>query len=689
MGKKVVSAILISFFLFPFFLHAEQLSPKDLPERYKKWLEEEVVYIMAPIEREVFLKLESDRERDLFQEAFWKHRDPTPGTPENEFKKEHYQRINYANHFFGRGTPKPGWKTDRGRVYIILGEPIDIQRFEGKSMVYPSEVWFYQGLTKFGLPPGFNIVFFQEGSLGEFRLYSPLKDGPQALMTSYWGDPADYLEAYDMLRELEPDLAQVSLTLIPGDGGAGAIGRPSLASDLLLQKVETTAIRQIEEKYAKKFLEYKDIVEVEYTANYIDSDSLVKVIKDRSGYYFVHYAIEPAKLSVGQYENKYYANLKLNGTVSNLEGKNIYQFEKNISLDLDDERIKSIMRQPLLIQDMFPLIPGNYKLSILVKNETSKEFTSLERNLVIPHDEEAIQMTSLILGYKIKKSTPQQNRLRPFQAGEYQIYFQANRVFLRDDSLIIVFQIHGSSWRLKETGEVKFTFLKGGEEFLSRERKVAEYQDLPNILEQFDLSQFPPAHYRIQVSLFVDGQEVLFESEEFDITHLRAIARPWVYSKISPDTQDPLHFYLIGIQLFNSGNIAEARVNLEKAFYKKPDSVDFALRLAQTYIVLNEYKKVESVLLPFINQPQPPQYEAFFMMGKAYQNLGELSKAIDLFDKAITHYGLNIHLLNAIGECYFQLGEPGEALAAWQKSLEINPNQPQIKKNVEALKKKK
>ncbi len=306
-------------------------------------------------------------------------------------------------------------------------------------MIYPTVVWFYQGLTKFGLPPGFHLVFFQQGSIGEFKLYSPLNDGPQALMTSYWGDPTDYYMAYNELREMEPELAQVSLSLIPGEGGAYAIGRPSLSSDLLIQRVETTAIRQIEERYAQKFLEYKDIVEVEYTANYIDSDSLVKVIKDRSGFYFVHYAIEPEKLSVGQYENKYYANLKLNGTVSNLEGKNIYQFEKAISFDLDEEGIKSIRRQPLLIQDMFPLIPGNYKLSILVKNETSKEFTSLERNRVIPQDEEALQMTSLILGYKIKKSTPQHNRLRPFQAGAYQVYFQANRVLLREDNLIIVF----------------------------------------------------------------------------------------------------------------------------------------------------------------------------------------------------------------------------------------------------------
>jgi len=79
----------------------------------------------------------------------------------------------------------------------------------------------------------------------------------------------------------------------------------------------------------------------------------------------------------------------------------------------------------------------------------------------------------------------------------------------------------------------------------------------------------------------------------------------------------------------------------------------------------------------------------FFMMGKAYQSLGELSKAIDVLDKAISHYGININLLNTIGECYFQLGEPEAALAAWQKSLEINQNQPQIKKSVEALKEKK
>jgi len=107
----------------------------------------------------------------------------------------------------------------------------------------------------------------------------------------------DYLEAYKQLREFEPDLAQVSLSLIPGEGNVYA-GRPSLSSDLLVQRVETVPERQMKDRYAQKFLEYKDIVEVEYSANYIESLSSIKVIKDPSGLYFVHYAVEPERLSV-------------------------------------------------------------------------------------------------------------------------------------------------------------------------------------------------------------------------------------------------------------------------------------------------------------------------------------------------------------------------------------------------------
>ncbi|MDH5385505.1 MAG: GWxTD domain-containing protein, partial [Candidatus Aminicenantes bacterium] len=82
----------------------------NLPPAYEKWLNEEVVYIITPREKEVFLKLQTDRERDLFIEAFWSQRDILHSTPKGESKKEHYRRLNYVDHFFGRGTPKPGWR---------------------------------------------------------------------------------------------------------------------------------------------------------------------------------------------------------------------------------------------------------------------------------------------------------------------------------------------------------------------------------------------------------------------------------------------------------------------------------------------------------------------------------------------------------------------------------------------------
>lgn len=94
---------------------AGQQKPKPaLSPTYQNWLNNEVAYIITAKEQDVFLALQTDKERDIFIDAFWKQRDPTPGTPENEFKQEHYRRIAYANQYYGRETARPGWQTDRG-----------------------------------------------------------------------------------------------------------------------------------------------------------------------------------------------------------------------------------------------------------------------------------------------------------------------------------------------------------------------------------------------------------------------------------------------------------------------------------------------------------------------------------------------------------------------------------------------
>lgn len=664
----------------------QKAAKPKLPDTYKRWLEEEVVYIITATEREVFLKLQSDRERDLFIEAFWRQRDPTPGSEENEFKTEHFRRVAHANRYYGRDAPRPGWRTDRGRFYIILGEPRDIQRFEGKSQTYDAEVWFYQGKTDLGLPSAFNLVFFREGGHGEFRLYSPVGHGPQALMTGYYG--TDYAEAYERLYELEPDLARTSVSLIPGETDTMS-GRPSMASDILIQRVESAPARAVESKYAQKFLQYKDVVEVEYTANYLSSDSLIKVFRDPSGLYFVHYAVEPRRLSVNEYEGKYYTTLKVNGRVTAAEGRLVHQFDKTVALNLTAEEMADAGRVPFDFQDLFPLVGGDYELSVLIKNEASKEFTSVEQALRIPQAGPAVQMTQPLLGYKAVRLEPAQRRMKAFRVGPYQIQCQPGRTFAKQETLVVAFQLNNLSDEAAASGLVGIDVLKDGQAVRSVRRKPAECPDLPNVVEEIALADLQPAHYAVRVSFSSGGAEIVAAEEEFDLSFAEALPRPWTSTRVLPDPSDPVYAEIVGAQLFNLGRFQEARVYLERAFQKKPGSEDTAGSLARVHLALDDPAAAARDLEPFLGAEKPAKYETHVLAAEALKRTGRFERAVELLDKAIAHYGVNAVLLNSIAECYQGLGRIKEALAAFERSLELSPDQPAVRKRVEELKAKK
>ena len=658
-------------------------APK-LPEKYKKWLEQEVVYIITPTEREIFLKLKTDRERDLFIEAFWKHRDPIPETEENEFKIEHYKRIEYANKYFGREAAKPGWMTDRGRMYIILGPPNDIQHIDGKSEIYNCEIWFYQGKQEMGLPPGFNLLFYQEKGTGEMRLYSPTSDGPQALLTSYWGDPADYTTAYSNLREVDPNLANISLSLIPGEENV-SMGRPSLSSDLLLRQIEQTPQKMVADRYARKFFEYKDIIDVDYSVNYIDSDSLVRVLKDPSGLYFIHYDIEPSRLSVNQYDNQYATNFKVNGLLSTIDGKMVYQFEKTFPVKLTAAQFKERQHLPLAIYDVLPCVPGEYKLSVLVKNEASKEFTSLEQTIRIP-EKIQIEMTTPILAYRVSPSESTEGKIKAFLLGGQQLYLQASRVFTSRDQLVVALQIFGLTPELKNKASLRYQFFKESQLFKEETYPVSELGTLPDLIKVFSLADFSPAHYFLNITLLIDGQEKLTVKDEFDLTYLETLPRPWVLSRILPPASDPYYGWILGNQLYNLGRLTEARTVLEAAMAKAPGNQDLAMELARVYVGLKDYEKAAKILDSFVMAEQGVRYETYLVAAQAFFNIGQYEKALNTLDKAVAQHGTDIQLLDLIGDCYLKLGKKEEALAVWQKSLEINPEQPEVKKKIQAVK---
>src|SRR6266581_7816899 len=152
---------------------------QELSKPYKKWLDEDVVYIITDEERAAFRQLSNDEERDNFIEAFWQRRDPTPDTEENEYKEEHYQRIAYANEHFAAGVQ--GWRTDRGRMYIMYGKPDEIESHPsggtyerpmeeggGETSTFPFEQWRYRYIE--GIGQEVIIEFVDTCMCGEYHM---------------------------------------------------------------------------------------------------------------------------------------------------------------------------------------------------------------------------------------------------------------------------------------------------------------------------------------------------------------------------------------------------------------------------------------------------------------------------------------------------------------------------------------
>src|SRR5213594_1201530 len=168
--------LLVVAVLWPALLSAQKDSAKS---HFDKWLKEDVAYIITPEERSVFEKLTTDEERETFIEQFWTRRDPTPGSAANEFKEEHYRRIQYANEHYAAGFP--GWRTDRGRIYITFGPPDETRSnptggtytrelYEGggTTQTYPFEVWWYRHLQ--GVGDDIEIEFVDRLDSGNSRI---------------------------------------------------------------------------------------------------------------------------------------------------------------------------------------------------------------------------------------------------------------------------------------------------------------------------------------------------------------------------------------------------------------------------------------------------------------------------------------------------------------------------------------
>ena len=652
-----------------------------LPEKYQKWLSEEVVYIITAVEKHVFLQLKDDREREAFITAFWRQRNPNPNAPQNEFKTEHYRRIQYANHWFGRESPAPGWRCDMGRIYILLGEPNHIEKFENESDVYPTIIWNYQGKPGTGLPGDFNVVFFKKDGVGEYELYSPVKNGPQQLIPNYEGDMTNYGDAYVKLLNLQPDVANTSLSLIPGEPVTGS---PSIPSELLIrQKIPQVPEKTVSSSYAEKLLRYKDVVEVEYTSAYIDSECALNVIHDPMGLFFVHYLIEPKILTMEASGGHFYTTLEIWGTVSDEAGNVILQINKILPIDLNQQRMDNIKDKLFSFQDSFPLIPGKYHCNILLKNRTSKEFTSMEKEFIIPVGRTPM-ITVPILANRVSRNSAPAGTKKAYLINDTQLLISPRNDFASRDTLTIFFQVLNLDPRDIEKSVVVYDLFRKEEKLKTWEKPLKGYGDLLGIQESFPLQDLSPSYYRLHITI-QNGQKIplLVENGDFYISPLSVLPRPWVASLPVPASDFPQILQMIGNEYSNKKDYDQAQHYLSEASAKSPDSAKIAFDYCQVLLLTRQYQKVLEVSTPLAVNLK--KYELLAVMGQACQKLGNLEAAITHYNEYLNHFGANLTILNTLGDLLSETGRTEEALKVYQKSLEINQNQESVRNKIKKM----
>lgn len=670
---------------------AQKIKEKDLSPKYREFLKL-TRYIILPQEEEVIMQLTSDRDRDIFIETFWKQRDPTAGTPENEYKEEHIKRFRYANKHFGRGTPREGWMTDRGRIYVILGPPASIENFEVIQGLYPARVWFYYGDRTKGLPAHFGLVFFEKHGAGEFKLYDPVSDGPGSLMVqSRVSAPTQYKELYETLRELAPTLADVSLSMVVGESSVSY--QPSPRNAILLADIFDSPKKDINASYATHFLDYKGMVSTEYMTNYIESEAQVELIQDPlMEMNFLHFSMIPLHLTVEYYEPKdqYYCNFELN--VSLREEENIiFQYTKNFPMYFDKDRYDFIKQNGVALEDSFPVAEGDFQLTLLLQNSVGKEFSVFEQNVAVPDNGEQPGIAGPFLGYKVENY--QSTMHLPFKILDKKLVVDPKNTFSVSDEIILLFNVVNVSDIMWKEGRVEVQVISVSGKETSQKSFSMKLENYPlhkiiNMSHSLRAEEFPPDYYEIKLILLNQKNEILDEKKEnFIISPVQGISHPVTHAKGFSHMDSYMYYYALATQYEKMGNLDKAEINYAKALSLGPEYTKGLIEYSNFLFKINKFGKILE-LADHLKGDENLKFDYFLLKGKAHMGLSDYSKAVESLLEANKIYNSHVGLLNSLGYCYYRIGNREEALRSLNSSLRLDPNQKEVKKLIELIEKK-
>ena len=383
----------------------ERRFKKEVETVYKKWLDEDVRYIITDEEKSAFKQLSNDEERDNFIEAFWARRDPTPDTVENEFKEEHYSRIAYANEHFAAGIP--GWKTDRGRMYVMYGKPDEIDSHPsggtyerpmeeggGETSTYPFETWRYRYLE--GVGQEIIIEFVDTCMCGDYHMTidrsekDALKNVPGAGLTLY--------EQMGLASKADRFT----------DSGLEQLGAGPFNQDLQSKQFDRLEqFAKLNRPPAIKFKDLEEVVTTKVRYNLLPFDVRADFVRVTSDTVLVPVTLQIRKKNV-TYVNKdgvERGTLNIYGRVTTLTGRIAQTFEDTVQDDQPAELLPKILENSSIYWKALPLRPGRYRFDIVVKDVNGDRMGTWSRGIVVPDmsDDKGLTNSTLILADVMEK----------------------------------------------------------------------------------------------------------------------------------------------------------------------------------------------------------------------------------------------------------------------------------------------
>lgn len=481
---------------------------KEMEGPYKKWLDDEVPYIITPEERAAFKKLSTDEERENFVETFWERRNPNPGSPENEYKEEYYRRIAYANEHYASGIP--GWKTDRGRIYIMYGPPDEIDSHPsggtyerpaeeggGETSTFPFEDWRYRYID--GIGTNIQLEFVDPTMSGEYHL--TMDPGEKDALLHVPNAGLTELEAMGMASKADRFTRTDGMTT-----GQALGGTPESMEEFTRLDLYAKIFRPPE----VKFKDLKALVTSKLSAQLLPFDVRSHFIRITDDSVLTPITIQVANRDL-EFQNKngvMHASMDIFAQLSTLTGRVAGTIEETTVVDVPEHDFENYLNKKWIYQKALPLRPGRYKLSVVLKDESSGHMGSLDESITVPHyEEDKLANSSLILADLIQQIPTNQVGTGPFVIGGTKVRPSVNQTFTRDQSLGIYMQVYNLALdpkTHKPSGEVEYEIMKDGKPVVTKTEDTAHmtHASAQLTLEKtMPLKSLQPGKYTVEIKV--------------------------------------------------------------------------------------------------------------------------------------------------------------------------------------------